>query len=83
MMKETEKTKMTKSWLDWLEDQNIQLVILDPQDDGEIVKTMRSQSGWDIDADDEEIVVFTRDGESCDFHPGNIAGEDRTHGDWL
>lgn len=59
---------MTKSWLDWLEDQNIQLVILDPQDDGEMVKTMRSQSGWDIDADDEELVVFTRAGESYGFH---------------
>ena len=68
-MKEIEKTKMTKSWLDWLEDQNIQLVILDPQDDGDMIKTMRSQSGWDIDSDDEELVVFSRARESYAYHP--------------
>ena len=60
---------MTKSWLDWLEDQDVQLVILDPQDDGDMIKDIRLQSGWNIDSDDEEFVIFTRTDESYAFHP--------------
>ena len=74
MMKETEKKKMGKNWLDWLEDQKVQLVVLDPQDDGDMIKTLRSRSGWDIDADDEELIIFTRTGENCGFYPKNSAG---------
>lgn len=68
-MNEIRKTEVDESWLDLLETENIQLVILDPYDDRDMVKTMRLQPGWDIDSEDEEFLVFTRTGENCDFHP--------------
>jgi uncharacterized radical SAM superfamily protein len=69
LMNEIRKTEVDESWLDLLETENVQLVILDPYNDRDMVKAMRSQPGWDIDTDDEELLVFTRTGENCDFHP--------------
>lgn len=68
-MNETGKTRVDESWLDLLDDYDVQWVILDPHDDSDVAETIRSQPGWDIDTDDDNLIIFTRAGKNCDSHP--------------
>jgi hypothetical protein len=45
--------------LQWFEKENVQLVILDPVLDSELVELLRSQPGWNLDSEDKEVVIFT------------------------
>jgi hypothetical protein len=48
-------------WLQFLDEENVQLVILDADLDLEFAKAIRSQPGWNIDFEDDELVIFTLD----------------------
>ena len=46
-------------WLQMLEEENIQLLILDAQLDTELIETARLQPEWKVDSEDDELVIFT------------------------
>ena len=46
-------------WLHVFEEENVQLVILDPHLDTELVEVIRSQPEWSVDSEDDELVIFT------------------------
>ena len=46
-------------WLQVLEEENVQLVILDPILDSELVEVIRSQPEWSVDSEDDELMIFT------------------------
>ena len=48
-----------ENWLQLLDEENVQLVILDAQLDLELVNAIRSQPAWNIDFEDNELVIFT------------------------
>ena len=52
-----EYTKIQKMQL--LDEENVQLVILDAQLDSELVQTTRLQPEWQVDFEDDELVIFT------------------------
>jgi hypothetical protein len=45
-------------WLQLFDKENVQLVILDAQLDAELVKTTRLQPEWQVDFEDDELVIF-------------------------
>ncbi len=45
--------------LQLFDEENIQIVILDPNLDTELVEIIRSQPEWSVDFEDDELVVFT------------------------
>ena len=47
------------NWLHFLDEGNVQLVILDAQFDLELINTIRLQPDWNIDFEDDELVIFT------------------------
>jgi hypothetical protein len=46
-------------WLQMLDEERIQFIILDSHLDTELVKAIRSQPGWNVDSEDDELVIFT------------------------
>jgi uncharacterized radical SAM superfamily protein len=46
-------------WLQMLDEENVQFIILDLQSDADLVETIRSQSKWTVDFEDAELVIFT------------------------
>lgn len=48
-----------ENWLHFLAEENVQIVILDAQLDIELANTIRSQPDWNIDFEDDELVIFT------------------------
>ncbi|MBN1451683.1 MAG: hypothetical protein JW963_11765 [Anaerolineales bacterium] len=46
-------------WLQLFEEENVQLVILDSQLDNELVQAIRLQPEWQVDFEDDELVIFT------------------------
>ena len=46
-------------WLQLFDEENVQLVILDSQLDSELVQAIRLQPEWNIDFEDDELVIFT------------------------
>lgn len=46
-------------WLQLFDEENVQLVILDAQLDTELTQTIRLQSEWQVDFEDDELVIFT------------------------
>ena len=48
----------THDWLQLLDEENIQLVILDSYLDNELIQAIRSQPEWKVDFEDDELVVF-------------------------
>lgn len=53
---------MNENWLETLDEQGVQFVILDPCDDRDLAKAMRSQPGWEVDFEDREATIFARAG---------------------
>jgi hypothetical protein len=49
----------THGWLQLFDEENIQLVILDSHLDIELIQAIRSQPKWNVDFEDDELVVFT------------------------
>jgi len=48
-----------ENWLHFLDEENVQIVILDAQLDIELANTIRAQPDWNIDFEDDELVIFT------------------------
>jgi hypothetical protein len=46
-------------WLQLFDEENIQLVILDSHLDSELVQAIRLQPEWNLDFEDDELVIFT------------------------
>ena len=46
-------------WLQLLDEENIQLVILDAHLDTELIEIIRLQPEWNLDFEDDELVIFT------------------------
>ena len=46
-------------WLQLFEEENVQLAILDAQLDTELIETIRLQPEWQVDFEDDELVIFT------------------------
>ena len=49
----------THQWLQLFDEENVQLVILDSHLDIELIQAIRSQPGWNVDFEDDELVIFT------------------------
>ena len=49
----------THEWLQLFDEENIQLVILDSHLDIELIQAIRSQTEWNVDFEDNELVIFT------------------------
>jgi hypothetical protein len=51
----------SENWLQIFDDENVQFIILDAQLDFELVNVTRSHPDWNIDFEDDELVIFTLD----------------------
>ncbi len=49
-------------WLDLFDAEDVQFIILDPHEDGDLVKAIQSQHRWAVDYKDEQVVIFARAG---------------------
>jgi hypothetical protein len=49
-----------ESWLTTLDTHGVQFLILNKQRDRRLLKLVRSRSGWAVDFEDRESVLFTR-----------------------
>lgn len=49
----------THEWLQLFDEENIQLVILDSHLDTELAEIIRLQPEWNVDFEDDELVIFT------------------------
>ena len=49
----------THECLQLFDEENVQLVILDSHLDIELIQAIRSQPEWNVDFEDDELVVFT------------------------
>jgi hypothetical protein len=47
-------------WLRLFDKEGVQFAILGLHADGELVQAMRSQSGWAVDFENDEAVIFAR-----------------------
>ena len=45
-------------WLQLFDEENVQLVILDAQLDTELIEIIRLQPEWQVDSEDDELVIF-------------------------
>ena len=45
-------------WLQLFEEENVQLVILDSHLDTEFIEIIRLQPEWQVDFEDDELVIF-------------------------
>ena len=46
-------------WLQLFDEENVQLVILDSHLDVELIQVIRSHPEWNVDFEDDELVIFT------------------------
>jgi hypothetical protein len=46
-------------WLQLFNEENVQLIILDSRLDIELIQAIRSQPEWNVDFEDDELVIFT------------------------
>jgi len=47
-------------WLAVLDTVDVQFLILDKQRDGKLLEQVQSRSGWSVDFEDSDSVLFTR-----------------------
>lgn len=57
MVKESD---MSRDWPALFDNYGVQFIILDLQSDRDLVETIQSQTGWVVDFQDEEAVIFAR-----------------------
>ena len=51
--------QISHDWLQMLDEENVQFIILDLQTDAELVEVIRSQPKWIVDFEDTEVIIFT------------------------
>jgi len=47
-------------WLSALDVYRVQFIILNIHGEGDVVKFLRSQPGWEVDFEDDEAIIFAR-----------------------
>ena len=55
-----QKTGVNEDWLGVFDEYDVRFLILDRHDDSNVLELFRSRSGWKIDFEDEEAVIFAR-----------------------
>lgn len=56
---EKQMLQNSHDWLQMLDEENVQFIILDLQSDADLVEIIRLQSKWTVDFEDAELVIFT------------------------
>jgi len=51
---------VNEDWVGVFDEYGVQFLVLDCHDDSNLLNLFRSQSGWTVDFEDEEAVVFAR-----------------------
>ena len=51
--------QISHDWLQILDEENVQCIILDSQTDSELIEVLRSQPRWSVDFEDTEVAIFT------------------------
>ena len=70
----TQATGMNGDWSGVLDRYGVRFLVLDTRNDIDLLELFRSQSGWTVDFEDEEAVIFVR-ADVAQTHNSH----DRTH----
>ena len=54
-------TRISRYWLDMLEEHHVRYISLDPQHDKKLIEALRSRPEWVIDFADDEAIFFVRE----------------------
>ena len=54
-------TRISRYWLDVLEEHNVRYISLDPQHDMKLIEVLRTRSEWIVEFADEEAIFFVRE----------------------
>jgi hypothetical protein len=63
----TTDTAINVDWSEVLDEYGVEFLVLDPHDDRELLNLFRSQLGWRVDFEDEEMALLVR--------AGNVRGD--------
>jgi hypothetical protein len=66
----TTDTAINVDWSEVLDEYGVEFLVLDPHDDRELLNLFRSQPGWVVDFEDEEMALLIRAGS---VHAGEEA----------
>jgi len=55
-----QETDTGKDWRGAFDEHDVQFLVLDRHSDSDLLSIFRSQSGWTVDFEDEEAVIFGR-----------------------
>ena len=58
----TQEIDMGKDWRGTFDKHDVQFLVLDRHSDSDLLSIFRSQSGWMVDFEDEEAVIFAHAG---------------------
>lgn len=58
----TTDTAISVDWPQVLDEYGVEFLVLDPHDDRELLDLFRSQPGWVVDFEDEEMALLVRAG---------------------
>jgi hypothetical protein len=65
----TTDTAISVDWPEVLDAYGVEFLVLDPHDDRELLSLFRSQPGWAVDFEDEEMALLVRaegvQGDTC------------------
>jgi hypothetical protein len=56
----TERSGVNEDWVEMVEKQGVQFLVLSRHDDSDLLKLFQSQPGWTVDFEDGEAIVFAR-----------------------
>ena len=56
-------TRISRYWLDMLEEHHVRYISLDPQHDKKLIEVLRSRPEWVVEFADEEAIFFFREGD--------------------
>jgi hypothetical protein len=65
----TTDTAINVDWPEVLDEYEVEFLVLDPHDDRELLDLFRSQPGWRVDFEDEDMALLVRAG-SVHGHAG-------------
>ena len=54
-------TRISRYWLDALEEHNVRYISLDPQHDSKLIEVLRSRPEWVVEFANEEAIFFVRE----------------------
>jgi hypothetical protein len=59
------QTRISRYWLDMLEENNVKFMALDPEHDATFIEQLQTRSDWLVESATEEAILFVR--ESAPF----------------